>query len=44
MAGIHGRPSIFVEADPANSIMEKFQNGYKKTLDTYFISRGYSVK
>ena len=44
MAGIHGRPSIAVEDDPAKSIMEKFQNGYKQKLDTYFISRGYSVK
>ncbi len=44
MAGIHGRPSIFVEAYPAKNIMDKFQNDYKKKLDIYFISRGYSVK
>lgn len=44
MAGIHGRPSIFVEADPAKSMMEEFQKGYKQKLDARFISRGYSVK
>lgn len=44
MAGIHGRPSVFVEDTPAMSIMDDFQNNYKKTLDMYFTNLGYTVK
>ena len=44
MHGIHGRPSIFVEDNPAMDLMDDFQNNYKKILDGYFVSRGYTVK
>lgn len=44
MHGIHGRPSIFVEKESAMTLMDDFQNNYKKTLDGYFISLGYKVK
>ena len=44
MHGIHGRKSIFVEDNPAMDLMDDFQNNYKKTLDTYFINLGYTVK
>lgn len=45
MAGIHPAPRkpAFVEGNPAHQIMEDFQNGYKKTLDRYFISHGFEV-
>lgn len=44
MHGIHGRPSIFVEDNPAIDLMDDFQNNYKKILDGYFINLGYTVK
>ena len=44
MHGIHGRPSIFVETEPAMKLMDAFQNNYKKTLDNYFLDLGYTVK
>lgn len=44
MEGIHGKPSIFVENNPAIDLMDEFQNNYKQTLDTYFINLGYTVK
>ena len=44
MEGIHGRPSVFVEKNPAIDLMDEFQNNYKQTLDTYFINLGYTVK
>lgn len=44
MEGIHGRESIFVESEPAMSLMDEFQNSYKKILDGYFLKRGYKVK
>ena len=44
MHGVHGRPSIFVEEEPAITLMDDFQNNYKKTLDGYFSSLGYTVK
>ena len=43
MFGIHGRPSVYVEPEPAIVLMEKFQKNYKKTLDKYFIQRGFTV-
>lgn len=43
MYGIHGRRSIFVEDNPAISLMDDFQNNYKSILDGYFISLGYTV-
>lgn len=44
MEGIHGRPSIYVEREPAMLLMDKFQENYKsKTLDKYFIDRGFTV-
>lgn len=43
MAGIHGKPSIFVEPESAMKLMDDFQNSYKKTLDNYFINLGYKV-
>lgn len=44
MHGIHGRKRVFVEENPAMNLMDDFQNNYKKTLDGYFVSRGYKVK
>ena len=44
MGGIHGKPSIFVENEPAITLMNDFQNNYKTTLDGYFVSLGYTVK
>ena len=44
MYGIHGRKSVFEEDNPAMDLMEEFQMNYKKTLDGYFMSRGYNVK
>ena len=44
MHGIHGRKSIFVEDNPAMDLMEDFQNNYKKILDGYFVSRGYTIR
>lgn len=43
MVGIHGRPSVAVDGNPAVILMDDFQNNYKKTLDGYFISLGYNV-
>ena len=45
MAGIHPgrRGPVHVEYTPAHQIMEDFQKGYKKTLDGYFISHGFTV-
>lgn len=43
MFGIHGRPSIYVEPEPAIVLMEEFQKNYKKTLDKYFTQRGFTV-
>lgn len=44
MSGIHGKPSIFVENEPATTLMDDFQNNYKTILDGYFINLGYKVK
>ena len=44
MYGIHGKKSIFVEKNPAISLMDDFQENYKTTLDGYFIGLGYIVK
>lgn len=44
MHGVHGRPSVFVEAEPAIELMDNFQINYKKTLDNYFLNLGYTVK
>lgn len=44
MAGIHGRPYIFMEKESAMKLMNDFQNNYKTTLDGYFLSLGYTVK
>ena len=44
MHGIHGRPSVFLEKKSAMSLMDDFQEGYKATLDGYFINLGYTVK
>lgn len=44
MEGIHGRPSIYVEEEPAMDLMDDFQNKYKRTLDGYFRELGYKVK
>ena len=44
MYGIHGRPSIFKESNPAIDLMDDFQENYKKILDGYFINLGYTVK
>lgn len=42
--GIHGKPSINVEADPAGSHMQWFHSTYKnRKLDKYFKSRGYEI-
>lgn len=43
MFGIHGKPSIYVEPEPAIVLMGNFQKNYKKTLDKYFIQRGFTV-
>ena len=44
MYGIHGRPSIFLEDEPAITLMNKFQENYKKDkLNGYFIARGFTV-
>lgn len=43
MSGIHGRPSVQVDSPSATDLMNNFQNGYKKTLDSYFIGMGYRV-
>ena len=43
MSGIHGRLSVAVDSNPAVSLMDDFQNGYKKILDGYFLSLGYTV-
>ena len=43
MEGIHGRPSIYVEQNLAAFIMGRYQENYKKTLDGYFIDRGFTV-
>ena len=45
MYGIHGKPDIKIEKNPALEIMDKFQINYKKKkLDKYFIERGYTVE
>lgn len=44
MYGIHGRKKIFVEPNPAIELMNEFQQGYKTTLDSYFLNLGYTVK
>lgn len=43
MSGIHGSTSVYVESDPAFRLMEKFQDGYKSTLNVYFLDRGFNV-
>lgn len=45
MEGIHPAPRspAYVEENSACQIMKEFQNGYKKTLDKYFISHGFEV-
>lgn len=44
MSGIHGRPRVAVESNPAMDLMSDFQNNYKKILDGYFMNLGYTVK
>lgn len=45
MYGIHGKPSIKKDTNPAIDIMNDFQRGYKQnTLDKYFKQLGYIVK
>ena len=43
MYGIHGKPSIKVDINPAIVSMDSFQTNYKKTLDKYFTERGFIV-
>ena len=43
MYGIHGRPSIKVDSNPAITVMNNYQRGYKNILDGYFSSRGFIV-
>ena len=43
MYGIHGKPSIKVDINPAIVLMDSFQTNYKKTLDKYFTERGFIV-
>lgn len=43
MHGIHGRPRVAVDGNPAVDLMDDFQRGYKKILDGYFLSLGYTV-
>ena len=43
MYGIHGRPRVKIDEAPAITLMNNFQNNYKKTLDGYFLSLGYRV-
>lgn len=43
MHGVHGRPSVQVDGNPAIDFMNDFQKGYKKTLDAYFLNLGYTV-
>ena len=45
LRGVHGDPSVHVDAHSPASLMEDFQNGYKKkVLDPYFKDLGYKVK
>lgn len=44
MYGIHGKKTIAVEAKPARSLMNDFQNNYKQILDGYFMNLGYTIK
>lgn len=44
MYGIHGRRNIAVDGNPAIDLMKQFQDGYKATLDGYFIGLGYTVR
>lgn len=43
MYGIHGKPEIKVDANPAITSMNAFQLNYKKTLDKYFSKRGFTI-
>lgn len=43
MHGIHGKPYIKTDSNPAISIMNNYQREYKTTLDKYFTSRGFIV-
>lgn len=43
MYGVHGRPEIKIEDTPAIRLMENYQNNYKKILDGYFSSRGFTI-
>ena len=43
MYGIHGKPEIKIESNPALRLMESYQNNYKKILDGYFSSRGFTI-
>lgn len=43
MYGIHGRPSVAMDGNPAITLMDDFQNGYKEILNGYFSALGYTV-
>ena len=44
MYGVHGKPYIFVENEPAIQLMKKFQETYKDNkLNGYFSSMGFKV-
>ena len=43
MYGIHGKPEIKIDTNPAISSMNAFQLNYKKTLDKYFKERGFTI-
>lgn len=43
MSGIHGRPRVKIDGTPAITLMNNFQNSYKKILDGYFLDLGYKV-
>lgn len=43
MSGIHGRPRVKIDGTSAITLMNDFQNNYKKVLDGYFLNLGYRV-
>ncbi len=43
MYGIHGKPEIKIESNPALRLMESYQSNYKTILDGYFSSRGFTI-
>ena len=43
MYGIHGKSEIKIDSNPAIESMNNFQINYKKTLDKYFLNKGFTI-